>query len=106
MEIAFDLVNCTDGLSGAARERASDHPEWPVLHARLVAARESFSMLSKDFAVGTSRRRGSFADEAAHRLATYGHVSTTVNPSALVNGKPEADNDALVAGTTRTGGRG
>lgn len=106
MEMKFDLGTGADGQADGLIPCAPGHPEWPVLRARLMAARESFCALNQGTGAESARNRGSFDHVAAHRLATYGQNPDVVNPNASVNCKPIRGNDALVAGATTTGERG
>jgi hypothetical protein len=110
MDIAFDhKARDTGRAAGRVKEEFEGFPsapDWNDLRSRLFAAHEVRVVLSSDTGPVRLRTRGSFADETALLLNTYGTGSRLVNLNISSNGKSEGVKVTSVAGTDNTGGRG
>jgi hypothetical protein len=103
MKIAIDLKAGASASPESAGEQAPGPPEWTVLQARLLAARDASRELSR----GSPRQsRGSFASDVAHQLAGYEEDASGVNLTDSVNRKRQTAKVAPAAGDIGTGGRG
>ena len=99
MDIGFDLKNRMQDASQARLD-------WSGLRSRLFASRAAYRAFKEQCAERPAIGVGSFDRDSASFLARFEHVSTSVNPNALGNGKPDRDIDDPVVGECRTGDRG
>jgi len=104
MEIGIDRDGWRQPQAGSLAGAEESRLDWHGLRARLCAAYAARRALAG--AVKASAGAGSFDHESAKFLAAYGNGLCAVNRTALGNGKPPEGNDAAVAATAETGGRG
>ena len=106
MDIGFDHNAWTRTPAARALAELCGHaPEWTVLLARLDAGWSARrSLTANDGHVAPPG--GSFHHPAALRLAGFENASRAVNPTALVNRKPDGGNAFCLAGDSRSGTRG
>lgn len=106
MDMAFDLRNPSSGRKSGADEAFVNHPSWPELLARMVAAREASVSLARQIHEVADSEHGSFDGKAAACVASQAHSRISINPNDLGNRKPGGTISSPVAGLSRTGGRG
>jgi hypothetical protein len=106
MDMAFDLDGAGLGVRSDDNPSAIHHPSWPVLLARLVAAREASTALARETQFETAAMRGSFDEFTASWVLAHAASRLSVNPNDLGNRKSGETIFSPVAGLTRTGGRG
>jgi len=106
MEIGLDTNLWANLAPGKPKGGACAHPDWHGLRARLFAGRAAHRALAGHCDRVAEAPAGSFDGAAAVAVLALRTANEAVNPSSWGDGKPAADKDAVVAGTTSTGDRG
>ena len=106
MDMAFDLEGTPRGRRSSADAPPANHPSWPDLLARLIAAREASVSMGRENRADAAIEHGSFHEDAAAFVVAHGTARRSVNRNDLGNSKSGEAISSPVAGLTRTGGRG
>lgn len=110
MDIGFDHESCKGPRAGSQADEEfagfPTAPDWTDLRARMFAAHEIRTVLSRQADRVRLRTRGSFAGDTASLLNGYETGSKPINLEISTNRKPGAVKVTSVAGADKTGERG